>query len=114
MDVIDFVKTAIRICSTIEHGYCYTCPFANSNFCIENTLGNIDLETLGEAAHIAEKWAKEHPIKTKGTEFVKAFPHAQLGEDGYSAICPNALDKTWKCRKTDCKGCRANFWNQEV
>lgn len=116
MDIIEFVKTANRICGSAEG--CSDCPFNNcsNSFCIGDSFESISLAELEKAASIAEQWAKEHPIKTRQSEFLKMFPNAQTDENDNPEIvlCPRSFDTTWECRKTNCKSCRADFWNQEV
>ena len=45
-----------------------------------------------EAVEIVERWAKEHPRKTRQSEFLKMFPRAGRGEDGLIVFCPEDFD----------------------
>lgn len=118
MDVIEFVKIANRICVSVECGdridYC-TFRLNNTDFCIEESLDNVSLEALKNAVSIAEDWAKEHPVKTRKSEFLKMFPNARFQKNGECTACPQSFDKTIDCLHTpDCKKCIHDFWNQEV
>lgn len=65
-----------------------------------------------------EEWAKEHPVKTRQTEFLKMFPYVQIRRDGYIDIAPCNLDKMIheKCSKSSmkCDECYKKFWGKEV
>lgn len=73
-----------------------------------------DYEGMVEAA---EQWAKEHPIKTRQSEFLKLFLGADVGEtDGCLTLCPcNIYEKMRKeCGAPNCSECRRKFWLAEV
>lgn len=77
-----------------------------------------DCEGMVEAA---EQWAKEHPIKTRQSEFLKLFPGAAPTKDGVLAICPNAFSPVYKdewglCKRhyVECDNCCREFWLAEV
>lgn len=68
-----------------------------------------------------EKWAKEHPVKTRMSEFLKQWTEAQLDEDGVLMVCPALISAAYNnkdggcidlCRV--CVDCRREFWMQEV
>lgn len=64
-----------------------------------------------------EEWSKEHPVKTRQSEFLKQYSEAQLFE-GVVNIPPCRAVKSFRpvagCEKTDCLECRREFWMQEV
>lgn len=65
-----------------------------------------------------EQWAKEHPVKTRQSEFLKMFPNAKLCE-GLPLALPchidiNVRDKNGDCRFKFCSDCRRAYWLQEV
>lgn len=77
-----------------------------------------------EAVAIVEQWAKEHPAKTRQSEFLKLFPDARLF-DGVLAIDPCKINSSRfdskECRiysdefgVLSCDKCREQFWNEEV
>lgn len=72
-----------------------------------------------------EQWAKEHPVKTRQSEFLKMFPNARIESDGMPSICPTVVDK--RCHHKDddaffclvrdeeeCRMCRRDFWLAEI
>lgn len=67
---------------------------------------------------IVEQWAKDHPVKTRQSEFLKMFPNAQMvGIE--RTFCVAHFDITKKCKGTNpseeqCIACRYRFWNEEV
>lgn len=72
---------------------------------------------LKEKARITkEKWAAEHPVKTRQDEFLKMFPNAGM-EDGIIKIDPCKVDTRnishngMVCDKYDlCADCRRDYW----
>ena len=77
------------------------------------------------AVKFVERWAAEHPIKTRQSEFLKLFPEARIDKTtGVLTICPAELTK--ECRDDRgacgaysvetcvCEPCRREFWLAEV
>ena len=62
-------------------------------------------ETDTEIVERVEQWAKEHPVKTRQSEFLKMYPNARI-DDGVIFLVPCAIDTveydSYKCR-LDCK-----------
>lgn len=71
-----------------------------------------DYEGMVEAA---EQWAKEHPAKTRQSEFLKLFPNAQT-DSGCLNACPmDVFGNTGiDCNKRTCFECKKEFWLAEV
>lgn len=75
-----------------------------------------------EVVEIVERWGKEHPRKTRQSEFLKLFPNARIAVDGcIGGICPSDLDTEFVCpmqkRGSDyacCPECRRVYWHAEV
>lgn len=115
MDAVKFGRTITRICD--EHNGCKNCPFDKEQLipgadCFEWMFANIN-----RASEIAEQWAKDHPAKTRQSEFLKMLPDARLDGGGVIHICPNAIDTTTPCLIHDninCYDCRRIYWLQEV
>lgn len=70
---------------------------------------------------IVERWAKEHPRKTRQSELLKMFPRASMTADGIIAFCPDSMDSEFECpRKTRdnidpiCGECRRKYWLEEA
>lgn len=64
-----------------------------------------------------EEWCKEHPTKTRQTEFLKEWPDTCLDCDGVVAIAPCTLSKEHRdtnCDSLDCAECCKAFWSQGV
>lgn len=127
MDAVEFLKENDRMCKTFD-----SCSgkdggemcelYVKSN---EKGLSCTDYTTTypEETVKIIEKWAKEHPIKTRQSEFLKMFPEALIFE-GVLGINPcklvgSKLDSE-ECHSYDefgssgCYECRKNYWHEEV
>ena len=76
-----------------------------------------------KAVSIVEQWAKDHPVKTRQSEFLKMFPNANI-KTIIASLSPCVLDreeKTQRCAKYGylsiscrCIKCRDDYWNEEV
>ena len=78
-----------------------------------------DYRTAGDnvgAVKFVERWAAEHPGKTRQSVFLEQWPDAQLDSCGIVEICPSDIDTTihQKCSADKCGGCRREFWLAEV
>jgi hypothetical protein len=115
MDALKFIKEAKRMCQSYEE--CEACPANADGFddCRIDSMHDIDAEN---AVNIVEKWAKEHPIKTRRSEFLKHYPNAYVDCHGMTDICPKVVNKDYTpingCSKTPCDECRYEYWMQEV
>ena len=111
MDAVEFLKTLRRMCNS----ECRECELGKR-------LGALDTCALWQKAHpeeaveIAEKWAKEHPAKTRQSEFLKHYPGARITIDGFLRVCPmNVFSDTGiSCNARSCSECRKAFWLAEV
>lgn len=120
MDAVEFLKTLCRMCNC----ECYNCEF-------KKRLSGFETCTVWRKTHpeeavaIVEKWAKEHPIKTRQSEFLKQYPEARIDKaTGVLTICPAELTK--ECRDDRgacgaysvetcvCEPYRREFWLAEV
>lgn len=112
MDAVEYLKTLCRMC----HCECLKCEFGKARSGFE-TCPVWQRTHPEEAVEIAEKWAAEHPIKTRQSEFLKLFPGADVGEtDGCLTLNPcNVYEKMRKeCGIPKCSDCRRKFWLAEV
>lgn len=108
MDAVEFLKTARRMCSTYEN--CANCPIKNRTY---DCFGDIQaIEEINEVVRNVVKWASEHPVKTRQSEFLKMFPNALIHETIY--ICPQYVEEDFKCPRKFCRECRNNYWLAEV
>lgn len=110
MDAIRFIRERNRMCHTFES--CEGCPAFNS---YNSNSWNEKLVA------IVEQWSKEHPRKTRQSEFLKQWPEASIDESGVLEVCPMELSATYRdgdgdCNNTEklCVDCRHEFWMREV
>ena len=116
MDALEFIKEAKRMCESYEE--CEACP-ANAdgfNDCRIDNMYDIDAEN---AVNIVEKWAKEHPKKTRQSVFLEQWPEAEIDTHGCLMVCPKPISADCKirygnCSVRVCSDCRREFWMQEV
>lgn len=116
MDAVEFLKQFNRMCKAYNDDGCKECP-AYRYRCGEEFDGQ---EEYGVS--IVEQWAKEHPVKTRQSEFLKIYPNAEIGGDGYPSVGPCQLNvglihgKAQKnCEDRGvCDKCRRDFWLKEI
>ena len=104
MDAIEFLKTAKRRYESDP----------DKNF----SAIYFDLN-LEDYVKELEKWEKDHPTKTRQTEFLKMFPNALMMPNGYLNVAPCVLDEEIyrKCSERSqmkCDKCYKDFWSKEV
>lgn len=118
MDAVNFIVTRDRMCRSFN-GRCNECE-------VKKRMGAGDMCIYYMAQHpqevveIVERWGKEHPLKTRQSEFLKMFPKAGRGEDGLIVFCPEDFDSKFECPLKRgsghdlCGECRKNYWLEEV
>lgn len=119
MDAVDFLKERKRRCEVyFEKTECKECPLGNMgcwtvDFCADDSCEKV-IATV-------EQWLKEHPRKTRQSEFLKMFPNVSLDGNGIINISPCRVDpKQYPFNGKDCgrfsacSQCRREFWMQEV
>lgn len=118
MDAVEFYKSMKRMCYSGE--MCEKCPLYN-NFSEMGSVCDVLLHIKDEKASmvksIVEQWSKDHPVKTRQSEFLKRFPNAKLDINGVLAIRPCNIDS--KCCTDDdylskCGACARDYWLTEV
>lgn len=112
MDAVEYLKTLNRMC----HCECLKCEFRKVRSGFE-TCPVWQRTHPEEAVAIVEKWAKEHPIKTRMSVFLEQWPDARIHRaDGLPFVSPCYLvDKLdLKCTGIACPECRKAFWLAEV
>ena len=127
MDAVEFLKEAKRYCkwckNTTQDGkkrLCDVCYFEKLN-----DIFNLHPMAYHKFVETVEQWTKEHPVKTRQSEFLKMFPNARIESDGMPSICPIVVDK--RCHNKDddalfclvrdeeeCRKCRCDFWLAEI
>lgn len=110
MDAVEYLKTLRRMCNA----ECRECEYGKrSGFDPCMVWRNSHPE---EAVSIAEKWAAEHPAKTRQSEFLKHYPNARILTHGCLNACPMDVfsDADINCNAQPCHECKKAFWMQEV
>ena len=102
MDAVEYVKQCRRMIA--------------NDVQIRSVLGGWSAEAVVEQV---EQWAKEHPVKTRQSEFLKMFPNPALDSDGVIAIQPcevivDACKDSNDNKRTNCWVCRRDFWLKEI
>lgn len=111
MDAVKFVKTLGRMCNA----ECIKCEFWKRRGKWES-CNSWQKNHPEEAVAIAEKWAKDHPIKTRQSEFLKHYPGARILVHGCLNACPMDVfsDTGINCNAQPCFECKKAFWLAEV
>lgn len=118
MDAVEFLKERTRMCN-FYMSRCMNCPGNKVAYCATLCAAAIEL------VPIVEQWAKEHPVKTRQSEFLKMFPHPRLDRNGCLMICPmDAVGKEYMrddipgCINSEldicCEDCCRDFWLAEI
>lgn len=92
---------------------CEKCPLWNEA-CTVSLMSGIVLDKVNE---IILNWCKEHPIKTRQSEFLKLCPNAPKDENGIIAIPSCTVEEGYaidNCSKKSCTQCRKEYWLAEV
>lgn len=113
MDVVEYVKQRNRMCNYYVN--CSECPVGQYKVCAS-------IVGIPKLIPIIEQWAKEHPVKTRQSEFLKIFPEASMLNDEYLNICPAQISSECRDRETggcydpgmDCGKCKHDFWLKEI
>lgn len=114
MEAVDFLNEGTRMCNNYEA--CVGCPMYPMDDCCMVRMN------LKQMINIVEQWAKEHPIKTRQSEFLKQWPDAEISDDGLPSIAPCQLDAGLihgevqeDCEDRGvCDKCRHDFWLKEI
>lgn len=113
MDAVEFLRERRRMCNAQDN--CGTCPigiicddyFVNHNYSQEKASGMVST---------VEQWAKEHPVKTRQSEFLKHYPDARILAHGCLNACPMDVfsDTGINCNAQPCFECKKAFWLAEA
>lgn len=116
MDAVKFLKTLCRMCNC----ECFNCEF-RKRLSVFETCTAWRKTHPDEAVAIVEKWAKEHPAKTRQSVFLEQYPEAELTQDGFISICPVVVSAAYRIENgicanpsEKCDDCRRKFWLAEV
>ena len=115
MDAVEFIRWMKRMCESYGAN-CDGCGLYDENAMPACMSG----KSPDECIAIVEQWAKEHPAKTRQSEFLKMFPNVILNDKGQPSLCAKLLDTTYHrvggcgLDVDICQRCMDNFWGQEV
>jgi len=107
MDAVEYLRAFYKMCDSNK--YCSSCEAIG--------VCQNDCQKAEQMVEIVEKWAKEHPMKTRQGDFLKMFPNAVIPSDGVLAISPCMVDHTISgdnCLKTSCGECTRKYWTEEI
>lgn len=111
MDAVEFFKTVNRLCKNKD---CKECPVYKNNTCCMVGFDDDSIKSIEETVSKVEQWAKDHPVKTRQSEFLKMFPNA-VTDDGVLCIGPCEVEKGIVCvNGKTCDDCCRKYWLTEV
>lgn len=129
MDAVEFLVTRDRMCKyerergiNAKNEPCPGCCIpAKMNIRTCPSCKDFIKQHPAEAVEIVERWGKEHPRKTRQSEFLKMFPRADMTADDVIAFCPENMDSAFVCPikerdhyDPECCECRKKYWLAEV
>ncbi len=116
MDAVEFLKEKDRMHEMMK-GNCEKCGLSYANNGMRANCIGLFGECPEKAVEIVERWAKEHPRKTRQSELLKMFPKASMTADGIIAFCPESMDSAFVCPikerdryDPECGECRKKYW----
>lgn len=122
MDAVEFINEKYRMCELLNYE-CRKCKIDALEHGHEGCWGAIRNHPE-EAVEIVERWAKEHPRKTRQSELLewlsKRFPRMNQDNFWWRDICPKDIDSKVKCpvyangMTMHCADCRETYWLSEV
>lgn len=114
MDVVKFVKSVNRLCK--NQSGCAKCPIWEKGMCMVG-FDDDSVECIEETISKVEQWAKDNPVKTRQSEFLKMLPNAKIYND-VIWLCPKSIGCDYKpeenCNEISCFDCKRKFWLAEV
>ena len=114
MDAVEYFKAKGRMTKKCK-GSCSSCLLSSDLNGKDISCESFEYEYPERAVKIVEDWLKEHPVKTRQSEFLKMFPNARL-HNGVINICPVELgeQKEEQCESITCANCKKKFWGKEI
>ncbi|MBQ5708803.1 MAG: hypothetical protein IIV62_02455, partial [Anaerotignum sp.] len=91
---------------------CNECPLSFECTEYDVTCSVLEGKYPEEAVEIVQKWAEEHPAKTRMSDFFEKFPDAPRKHDGTPYFCPGGVygDAHSRCSGPGCYDC----WNRPL
>ena len=124
MDALKFIEERNRMCERYWQvdGDCDRCPMLNVDECNElRSMVDDAGKAVGKVVETVEKWSKEHPRKTRQSEFLEQYPEAQIDDNDVLSVCPAVISPSHRkdgggCLNIHkvCADCRREFWMQKV
>lgn len=115
MDAVEFFKTVNRLCK--NQRCCAECPIHKNGMGCMIKADDDSTKSIEETVSKVEQWAKDHPVKTRQSEFLKMFPNAPKSGRVLD-ICPRDLNIEYmppkRCENISCGACKIDYWNEEV
>lgn len=117
MDAVEYLKERCRMTQNCNIA-CLNCPLDRNNNGRDMECSDLESRCPKTAISIVEQWSREHPKKTRQSEFLKHYPDAKI-EDGIIRICPKMMKKDFNlhlCGNNQeiCRKCRSNYWLAEI
>lgn len=109
MNAVEIIRQQARMCVTCKT--CIDCPLSNEmkdGSCSEYRRKNPE-----KVVELVEKWAKDHPEKTRKQDFLEKHPNAKLYDDKSPKACAEYLGYCNQCPidETGCKMSCEDCWN---
>lgn len=112
MDAAKYLKELNRMCTkskTCSDCQIYKATGRNCGMAFSNA------EMLAGHVGIVEQWAKEHPVETRQSRFLKEFPNVIRTAERVIEICPKYVDTGAKCaEQCRCDECKREYWSEEI
>lgn len=114
MDAVTYIKEKSRMTKKCNID-CYKCPLAYENNGKDFSCTILEKCYPEKVVEIVENWSKEHPIRTRQSEFLKIYPNV-MKDKNVIGICPLAVDTEFKyCEKyTNCAACKKKYWLEDI
>lgn len=118
MDALEFLEEYKRMCDQVD---CEDCPLHSDGGCDTPIIFSKPMYSLRECVAAVEQWSKEHPRKTRQSEFLARWPAARLDDRGVLDILPCQMNPIQYRTPAGtcatgmmCMDCRKKYWMQEV
>jgi hypothetical protein len=95
-------------CVFFYKGSCSECPARN---CVCDDI--VEMSDDDRIVSIIEKWAAEHPAKTRQSKILEQWPNVRRDKNGWLDVCPGPFIGKEPC-PGDCLACHKQFWSKEV
>ena len=116
MDAVQYLKLKGKMTLNCQTD-CRICRLSRYNNSLNKSCRMLEPQNADKAVEIIEKWAEEHPVKTRMSDFIEKFPRATVlkyGNNEYIDICPVSIDTTRTCPNGECKKCKFKYWNEDA